>query len=90
MAGKSYSKWGGFLDNVDKFDPLFFSISPREAELMDPQERLFLETAWWTLEDAGYTTSRLRQQAVGVFAGVMYGHYQLYGADDLPDDAIGN
>lgn len=82
LAGKSYSKWGGFLDNVDKFDPLFFSISPREAELMDPQERLFLETAWWTLEDAGYTTSRLRQQAVGVFAGVMYGHYQLYGAEE--------
>ncbi|MCP4285344.1 MAG: SDR family NAD(P)-dependent oxidoreductase, partial [Gammaproteobacteria bacterium] len=57
--GKTYSKWGGFLDGVDHFDPLFFNISPREAELMDPQERLFLECAFATLEDAGYTRKAL-------------------------------
>ncbi|GDY59742.1 hypothetical protein SVIO_103650 [Streptomyces violaceusniger] len=56
--GRSYSKWGAFLDGVDQFDPLFFNISPRQAELMDPHERLFLETAWETIEDAGYTPRR--------------------------------
>ncbi|MFD6226122.1 SDR family NAD(P)-dependent oxidoreductase [Streptomyces sp. NPDC060232] len=81
-VGRSYGRWGGFLSDVDKFDPLFFSVSPREAELMDPQERLFLETAWHTLEDAGYPSGSLSRRRVGVFVGVMYGEYQLYGAAD--------
>jgi acyl transferase domain-containing protein/acyl carrier protein len=77
-AGKSYTKWGGFIDDVSMFDPLLFSIAPREAELMDPQERLFLEVAWQAFEDAGYARSELSQQKVGVFVGVMYEHYQLW------------
>nr|WP_139488192.1 SDR family NAD(P)-dependent oxidoreductase [Brevibacillus dissolubilis] len=79
--GKSYAKWGGFIEDYDKFDPLFFSISPIEAQILDPQERLFLQTVWKTVEDAGYTRSRLERAKVGVFVGVMYGHYQLYGAE---------
>jgi len=86
-VGKSYSKWGGFMDGVYDFDPLFFNISPREAELMDPQERLFLQCAYETLEDAGYTRAQLAAPRgespggqVGVFVGVMYEEYQLYGA----------
>ncbi len=73
---------GGFLEDYDKFDPLFFNISPREAELIDPQERLFLETAWSVVEDAGYTREGLRREfggRVGVFVGVMWGEYQLWG-----------
>ncbi|SOD99165.1 non-ribosomal peptide synthetase [Spirosoma fluviale] len=86
-GGKSYSKWGGFLTDIDKFDPLFFNISPFEAELLDPQERLFLQTVWHTLEDAGLTREALNKAKVGVFAGVMWGHYQLYGGDTYADGA---
>lgn len=75
-------KWGGFIDDVDKFDPLFFNITPRDAYLIDPQERLFLETVWHTLEDAGYTRTGLWNKKVGVFVGVMYGQYQLFGAEE--------
>ncbi len=79
--GKTWSKWGGFLEDVDKFDPLFFKITPREAEVIDPQERLFVETVWHTMEDAGYSVEKLGSYEVGVYVGVMYGHYQLYGAE---------
>ncbi|QMT59047.1 SDR family NAD(P)-dependent oxidoreductase [Legionella sp. PC997] len=82
--GKTYSKWGGFLTDVEQFDPLFFNISPREAALMDPQERLFLETAWKTIEDAGYPHEALAGKKVGVYVGVMYGQYQLFG-NELTD-----
>ncbi|QBQ60372.1 Polyketide synthase PksL [Saccharomonospora xinjiangensis] len=81
--GASYSRWGAFLDGADEFDPLFFGISPREAELMDPQERLFLQTAWHTVEEAGYRASDLAGREVGVFVGVMHTHYQLYGVDAM-------
>ncbi|UFR06751.1 SDR family NAD(P)-dependent oxidoreductase [Streptomyces sp. Go40/10] len=86
-------RWGGFLDGVDEFDPLFFHISPREAEYLDPQERLFLQCVHHTLEDAGYTGELLARRSadddaaalqphgkVGVFVGVMYEEYQLHGA----------
>ncbi len=80
--GKSYSKWGGFIENFAEFDPLFFGISPREAISMDPQERLFLESCWHTFEDACYTRERLAQQhrgRVGVFAGITKTGFDLYG-----------
>lgn len=74
--GKSYSKFGGFLDDIDAFDPLFFRISPRDAERMDPQERLFLQTAYHAVQDAGYRPGDLCPQAkVGVFVGAMNGTY---------------
>lgn len=80
--GNSYSKWGGFIADYDKFDPLFFNIAPRDAEKIDPQERLFLEITSQTIEDAGYTVAELNKFDVGVFVGLMYGHYQLFGAEE--------
>jgi acyl transferase domain-containing protein len=76
------SKWGGFIEDIDKFDPLFFNISPAEAELMDPQERVFLQTSWETIEDAGYTRNLLKDYNVGVYVGVTYGHYQMLGVEE--------
>ena len=67
--GKTYSKWGGFIADVDKFDPLFFNISPKEAALIDPQERLFLETAWQAIEDAGYAKESISGRRIGVYVG---------------------
>ncbi|MGG4453264.1 SDR family NAD(P)-dependent oxidoreductase [Brevibacillus porteri] len=74
--GYMYTKWGGFIEDMDKFDPLFFQISPNEAEQMDPQERLFLQTAYASMEDAGYTPATLGEsRKIGVFVGVMNGNY---------------
>src|SRR6266540_3562961 len=87
-SGRHYSKWGGFIAGVDEFDPLFFNISPVDAELIDPQERLFLQHAWMAIEDAGYTRASLQMPCehdlpgqVGVYVGVMYSEYQLFGAE---------
>ncbi|TAL41443.1 MAG: polyketide synthase of type I, partial [Methylovulum sp.] len=93
-AGGHFSKWGGFIADMDKFDPLFFNISPREAVFMDPQERLFLEHAWMAIEDAGYCPADLERgdglSPAGVYAGVMYGEYPLFSRGEGPGgDGIG-
>ncbi|QII39187.1 SDR family NAD(P)-dependent oxidoreductase [Rouxiella badensis] len=74
---KVYSKWGGFIDDIEQFDSQYFNISPREAELLDPQERLFLQTAWECVSDASYSRHSLSQSRVGVYVGVMWGQYQF-------------
>ncbi|MBV9491617.1 MAG: SDR family NAD(P)-dependent oxidoreductase, partial [Verrucomicrobia bacterium] len=73
---KSYSKWGGFLPDPASFDPLFFNISPREAEFMDPQQRVFLMEAWRALEDAGYSDQDLDSRLCGVFVGCGSSDYE--------------
>ena len=79
--GRAYTKWGGFLDAIDCFDPLFFGIAPADAAAIDPQERLFLQTAWHALEHAGYTPARLNAGGpVGVYVGVMNAGYQWLAA----------
>ena len=79
-SGKVSSRWGGFIDKVDQFDPGFFEISPREAAQMDPQQRLVLEVAWEALEDAGLTKTELAGSQTSVYMGV-HSHsvdYALY------------
>jgi acyl transferase domain-containing protein/thioesterase domain-containing protein/SAM-dependent methyltransferase/NAD(P)-dependent dehydrogenase (short-subunit alcohol dehydrogenase family) len=78
-------RWGGFIDGVDRFDPLFFGLSPKEAEFMDPQQRLFLQEAWHALEDAGLTRDALRGSSCGVFVGAGQGDYVHL----LPRDGAG-
>lgn len=81
---KSYSKWGAFLSGVTEFDPLFFNIAPKEVPGIDPQERLFLQTAWSALEDGGFTRARLADEVdhrVGVFVGVTRTGFDLFGPD---------
>lgn len=69
-TGRSISKWGGFMKEVDKFDAKYFGISPREAELMDPQQRLFMQIVWKAIEDSGHPVSSLAGTKTGLFVGV--------------------
>ncbi len=70
-AGKMNTRQGGFLSGLDRFDPLFFSISPAEAAHLDPRQRLVLELAWESLAHAGIPAASLRGSSTGVFIGTM-------------------
>lgn len=69
------TKWGGFMNDVKGFDSSFFGIVAREAEKMDPQQKLFLETVWNTIEDAGYKPSSFSGSKTGVYVGVATSDY---------------
>lgn len=81
-------RWGGFIDGIDRFDPLFFGISPREAVQMDPQQRLVLELAWEALEDAGIAPQSLVGSDTGVFMASCWGDYAALAHYRGPDSRI--
>ncbi|MBV9654052.1 MAG: acyltransferase domain-containing protein, partial [Acetobacteraceae bacterium] len=81
--GKTYSRWAGVVDEADAFDADFFGLSPREAAQTDPQQRVFLETAWHALEHAGISPRSLAGSDTGVFAGVTTCEYAR-----LQDEAV--
>ena len=73
--GKTDCRYGSFLDDIDKFDPAFFSISVNKAAMIDPQQRLMLEVAWRAVEDAGYSNGRLAKTKTGVYIGICNNEY---------------
>ena len=85
--GKIATEGGGFLDDVDLFDPAFFGISPKEASYVDPQQRLILETSWEALEDAGLDATALRGANGGVYIGVSAADYMV-ATDELPHEEL--
>jgi len=76
LRNPNYVKANSILEDVDCFDATFFGFTPREAEIMDPQHRFFLEVAWETLEHGGYDSERYKG-AIGVFAGASMNSYLL-------------
>jgi acyl transferase domain-containing protein/non-ribosomal peptide synthetase component F/NRPS condensation-like uncharacterized protein len=73
--GKMYTRWGGFISDVDHFEPQMFRISPREARTMDPQQRLILEVTWEALESAGLAPDGQSGSSTGVFVGITTNDY---------------
>ena len=91
LSKLKYPEWGGYIHDYDKFDASFFNTSPREAELMDPQQRLFLEVAWETIEDGGYKASSLSGSKIGVFAGAhCQDYFELSSKLNFDADAYGH
>ncbi len=76
-------RFGAFVDGIDQFDDSFFRISPVEASLLDPQQRMMLETSWQALEDAGIDPDGLRESRTGVYTGISNDEYRMLVVDSI-------
>ena len=84
LADPRYVKAGAVLDGIEMFDAGFFGLTPRDAQIIDPQQRIFLETAWTALEAAGCDPARM-DGTIGVFAGSALSTYLLRNLQHNPD-----
>ena len=83
-------QYGAFVDDIDYFDAPFFRISPVEAQMLDPQQRMMLETSWHALEDAGIDPQRLKGSRTGVYTGISTDEYRMMVLDSArPAEAAG-
>ena len=90
MRGKMVTHKGGFITDHDKFDAYFFHIAPTEADFLDPNQRIALETSWHALENAGIDPASLENTDTGVFMGVMFHDYEvLLDRADLQKESVG-
>lgn len=85
--GRMYTRWGGFVEDIDQFDAAFFGISPREARELDPAQRLLLEVTHEALERGGISPASLSGSPTGVFIGSRGGDYFQGQTDWRPEDA---
>lgn len=81
MKKENYVNAGAVIDDIDMFDADFFDINPKDAQLMDPQQRIFMECAWEAIEDAGYDIEYYGD--VGVYAGIGINTYAMYLRDNI-------
>ena len=81
-------RYGAFVDDIELFDASFFRISPVEANLLDPQQRMMLETSWLALEDAGIDPHSLKGSQTGVYTGISNDEYRMLVVDSTrPSEA---
>ncbi|MEU6357162.1 beta-ketoacyl synthase N-terminal-like domain-containing protein, partial [Streptomyces sp. NPDC047072] len=87
--GRTVHHVGGFLEDVDRFDAAYFGIPPREADLLDPQHRMFLEVAWEAMSDSGRQKEEWRGSRTAVVVGMLANDYAHLHARTLGIDAVG-
>jgi thioesterase domain-containing protein/3-oxoacyl-(acyl-carrier-protein) synthase/acyl carrier protein len=87
--GKTVSKWGALLNEVDQFDAKFFNITPEEAALMDPQERLLMQEVYKALQDGGIDPAKLKGTKTGVFVSYEYSEYEHYVRNNIDRIPVG-